>query len=300
MPQKQRDVCKIIQWFPGHMAKAKREIASALPLVDIAIEICDARIPVSSRNPQIKDIIGNKPSLLILNKTSLADPEENSKWKKYFESSGQSVLFTDCITGQGINTIVPEVKKILKDKISLWESKGMKGRVPRILIIGITNSGKSSLVNKLCGSKRVKTEDRPGVTRQNQWISVKGAAELLDTPGILWPKFDDEKTGLHLAYTGAINDDILDKEEISVLLCSELLKKYPSQFLTRYKLSEEQTSDLNPYELFELVGRKRGFLISGGEVDYARTASVVLDEFRSAAIGRITLESPESSESYKT
>lgn len=287
-----REVSKIIQWFPGHMTKAKREIAECLKLVDIAIELCDARIPISSRNPQIDEILGGKPSILVLNKASLADPAVNAAWKEYYKSIGQHAIFTDCMTGEGVSEIIPAVREALKEKLKRFEEKGMTGRIPRAMIIGITNAGKSTLVNKLCGSKRVKAEDRPGVTRENQWVSIKNSIELLDTPGILWPKFDDERTGLRLAFTGAIRDEILDREEIAVSLCKNLYKLYPQKFCERYKISPEEVSDLMPYEIFELVGRKRGFLISGGEVDYSRTAVMLLDEFRGAKIGRLSLETP--------
>ncbi len=287
----ERRVGKTIQWFPGHMAKAKREICESLKYVDIAIELCDARIPASSRNPQIKDILGTKPSILIMNKYSLADPAVCDKWKQYYASKGISVIFTDCVTGKGINEIVPKVREVLSEKLKRFEEKGMNGRLPRAMIIGVTNAGKSTLVNKLHGTKKVKAEDRPGVTRQNSWITVKDSIELLDTPGILWPKFDDEETGLVLAYTGAIRDEILDREEIAIQLCVKLRDMYPELLCERYKITED-ISDLLPHELFELVGRKRGFLISGGEVDYARCAAVLLDEFRGGKIGRITLEWP--------
>lgn len=287
----ERKVGKVIQWFPGHMAKAKREIAEDLKSVDIAIELCDARIPVSSRNPQIKSILNGKPSILLMNKSSLADPVASDKWKNYFEKEGQSVIFTDALTGKGVNEIVPKIREVLSEKLARFEAKGMTGRLPRAMIIGVTNAGKSTLVNKLYGSKKVKAEDRPGVTRQNQWITVRDSIDLLDTPGILWPKFDDEETGLVLAYTGAIRDEILDKEEIAIQLCDKLRFLYPELLCARYKITED-ISDLMPYELFELIGRKRGFLISGGEIDYARCATMLLDEFRDGTIGRITLEHP--------
>lgn len=287
-----REVSKVIQWFPGHMAKAKRQIAESLSLVDIAVELCDARIPVSSRNPQIDEILAGKPSLLILNKASLADPQVSARWKEYYKSIGKTAIFTDCMTGEGINEIIPAIREILKEKLARFEAKGMVGRIPRVLIIGITNAGKSTLVNKLSGSKRVKAEDRPGVTRENQWVTIKNSIELLDTPGILWPKFEDERTGLRLAFTGAIRDEILDREEIAVSLCKTLYKLYPEKLYERYKITPEEAQDLMPYELFELIGRKRGFLIAGGEIDYARTAVMLLDEFRGAKIGRLSLETP--------
>lgn len=290
-----REVSKVIQWFPGHMTKAKREIAKSLSLVDIAVELCDARIPVSSRNPQIDEILGGKPSLLVLNKTSLADPAACARWKEYYKSIGQHAIFTDCVTGEGVSDIIPAIREILKDKLERFEAKGMIGRIPRVLIIGITNAGKSTLVNKLSGSKRVKAEDRPGVTRENQWVTIKNSIELLDTPGILWPKFEDERTGLKLAFTGAIRDEILDREEIAVSLCKTLYKLYPEKLCERYKISPDEAQALMPYELFELIGRKRGFLIAGGEIDYARTAVMLLDEFRGAKIGRLSLEFPPDS-----
>ena len=287
-----REVSKVIQWFPGHMAKAKREIAQSLSLVDAAIELCDARIPISSRNPQIDEILGSKPSLLILNKTSLSDPESNMRWKEYYKSIGKKAIFTDCITGEGINDIIPAIRELLKEKLARFEEKGMIGRLPRVMIIGITNSGKSTLVNKLAGTRRAKAENRPGVTRENQWVTIKSSIELLDTPGILWPKFEDERTGLRLAYTGAIRDEILDREDIAVSLCKTLYKKYPRELCDRYKINLEEAENLMPYELFELIGKNRGFLVSGGEIDYARTSVMLLDEFRSAKIGRMTLEEP--------
>lgn len=288
----QREVGKVIQWFPGHMAKARREITEQLSLVDIAVELCDARIPISSRNPQIGEILNGKPSLLLMNKASLADPSVSARWKQYYESIGQKVIFTDCITGQGIADIVPTIRDILKEKLLRFEEKGMIGRLPRVLIIGITNAGKSTLVNKLSGEKRVKAEDRPGVTRENKWVTIKNSIELLDTPGILWPKFEDERTGLRLAFTGAIRDEILDREEIAVSLCKTLCKLYPDALCERYKIDRAEIEDAMPYEVFERIGKKRGFLVAGGEVDFSRAAVMLLDEFRSAKIGRMTLEFP--------
>ncbi len=290
-----REISKVIQWFPGHMTKAKRQIAQDLSMVDIAIELCDARIPVSSRNPQIDEILSGKPSILLLNKASLADPEANMRWKEYYKSIGKNAIFTDCMTGEGISDIIPTIREVLSEKLERFEKKGMVGRLPRALIIGITNAGKSTLVNKLSGTKRVKAEDRPGVTRENQWVTIKNSIELLDTPGILWPKFEDERTGLRLAFTGAIRDEILDREEIAVSLCKALFKKYPKKLCERYKIDLDEAQNLAPHELFELIGRKRGFLIAGGEIDYARTAVMLLDEFRGAKIGRLTLEEPPKS-----
>lgn len=291
-PAPAREINKIIQWFPGHMAKAKREIGEALSLVDLAIELCDARIPISSRNPQIDEILNGKPSLLVLNKAASADPESNARWKAYYEGCGKTAVFTDCMTGEGIGGIVPAVRNLLKDKIAYYESRGMTGRVPRVLIIGVTNAGKSTLVNKLCGERRVKAEDRPGVTRENRWVRAKCGMDLLDTPGLLWPKFEDERTGLNLAFTGAIRDEILDLEEVAAALCKRLSRKYPEKLCARYKLTPQEIDELLPHELLECIGRRRGFLVAGGEVDLSRTAVMLLDEFRGAKIGRLTLEEP--------
>jgi len=291
-PQQDRMVGKRIQWFPGHMTKAKREIAESLKMVDIAIELCDARIPFSSRNPQIKEILGVKPSILLMNKCSLSDPKANNAWKEYYKNNGENVLFTDFIAGTGVNEIIPLIREILKEKLEAFERKGMKGRLPRAMVMGITNAGKSTLINRLYGTTKTKTEDRPGVTRMQQWVTVKGGIELLDTPGILWPRFEDENTGLNLAYIGSIKDEIIDKEEIAVLLCCKLRDDYPELLAERYKLEVSELSNLLPHELFEMIGKKRGFLISGGEVDSARCAAIILDEFRGGKIGRISLEKP--------
>lgn len=285
------ELAKAIQWFPGHMTKAIREIGESLSLVDIAIELCDARIPVSSRNPNIEKILGSKPYITLMNKSSLADPNKIAKWKKYFAEKGATVIFTDCHTGTGICEIVPAIREVLKEKLAAYERKGMK-KLPRAMILGVTNSGKSTLINKLYGSKKTKAEDRAGVTRIQQWVTVEGSVDLLDTPGILWPKFDDESVGLHLAFTGAIKDEILDLEEIAVILCRELAEKYPNLLMARYKLKKEDIEDRQAFEIFETIGRNRGLLISGGEVDTLRCARMLIDEFRDGKIGRITLEEP--------
>lgn len=287
----ERAVAKNIQWFPGHMAKAKREIIENLKSVDIAIELCDARIPSSSRNPMIKEILGTKPSILLMNKASLADSEVSKKWREHYKQKGVTVLFTDCITGEGVGEIIPRIREVLTEKLERFESKGMTGRLPRAMIIGITNAGKSTLINTLCKSSKLKTEDRPGVTKMQQWVTLKGGVELLDTPGILWPKFQDEKTALKLAFIGSIRDEITDKEEIAVQLCALLARLYPDLLKARYKITED-IDNMQPHEIFELIGRKRGFFISGGEVDYLRTAVMLTDEFRGGKIGRISLEVP--------
>ena len=284
-----REVAKIIQWFPGHMTKALRQIEESLKKVDIVIELCDARIPVSSRNPKVKEIVGSKPYITVMNKSALADPAVSAKYKQELSSDGHRVIFTDCMTGQGIDEIVPAIRSALAEKLERYENKGMK-KVPRAMIIGVTNCGKSTLINRLYGAKKAKSENRPGVTRIQQWVSVDDKVDLLDTPGVLWPKFEDERVGLNLAYTGAIRDEILDIESIAVLLTKELFDRYPELVFNRYKLSRADVEDKLPHEIFEAIGKKRGLLISGGEVDYPRTARMIIDEFRDGKIGRITLD----------
>jgi len=281
-----------IQWFPGHMAKTRRLISENLKLVDIVIELADARIPRSSRNPEIPKLCAGKPRLLILTKASLASPEATEKWVDYLRSRGEYVLLIDSQSGTGINKIAPAVKDILSAKLQKYQDKGMVGKKLRAMIVGIPNVGKSSLINKLTGAKKAKVEDRPGVTRDKQWVTTSIGIDLLDTPGVLWPKFEDRRTGESLAFTGAIKDDILDTETLAATLCVRLMKVSPRLFCERYKLDYDKASELDKWDLFEAVGRKRGFLISGGEIDYDRTANILLDEFRSSKIGRITLELP--------
>ena len=282
-----------IQWFPGHMAKTKRLIRECLPDVDIVIELLDARIPFSSRNPEIKRLVGNKPLLTLLSKTSLADPNATAQWKAYFSETGQHCLFIDCITGAGISGIRDAVREACTEKVARYEDRGMSGRALKAMIVGIPNVGKSSLINRLAGGKKAKVEDRPGVTVQKQWVPTSAGLELLDMPGVLWPKFDDQRVGENLAMTGAIRDVILDTEHIAILLCGRLRALYPDLLAARYKLGDAAAwQNLENWELFELIGRRRGFLVSGGEVSYERTAVMLLDEFRGGKIGRITLELP--------
>lgn len=284
-----RELAKVIQWFPGHMTKALREIDESLKQVDIVIELCDARIPISSRNPTVSQIVGQKPYITVMNKCSLADPAKSVAFKESLSKDGHKVIFTDCMTGQGIDEIVPAIRDCLREKLERYASRGMN-KIPRAMIIGVTNCGKSTLINRLYGSKKAKSENRPGVTRTQQWVTVEGKVDLLDTPGVLWPKFDDESVGLNLAYTGAIRDEILDIESIAVLLTQTLMKEYPSLMFSRYKLSSEDVEDKQPHEIFEAIGRRRGLLVSGAEVDYPRTARMIIDEFRDGKIGRITLD----------
>lgn len=280
-----------IQWFPGHMAKTRRMISENIKNVDVIIEILDARIPKSSRNPEIAKLTAGKPTVILLNKTSLADPEMTAKWCKLYTDENTVCIPTDCISGNGINKIKDAVEGLLAEKIQRYESKGMSGRKLKAMILGIPNVGKSSLINKICGSKKAKVENRPGVTVDKQWVATSIGLDLLDMPGILWPKFDDRATGENLALTGAIRDKILDVETLGVILCGKLRKLYPEMLCERYKLGDiSQYSSFTDLELFEAIGKKRGFLISGGEIDYERTANMLLEEFRSAKIGRITLD----------
>lgn len=282
-----------IQWFPGHMAKTRRLINENLKNVDIVIEMLDARIPVSSKNPEITRILkeAGKPSIILLNKASLADPNLNSKWVEYYTTDMSRCILTDCINGNGINKISPTVREVLSDKIERYQQKGMSGRRLRAMIVGIPNVGKSSLINRIAGSKKAKVENRPGVTLDKQWVSTSLGIDLMDMPGILWPKFEEKAVGENLAITGAIKDTILNVEELAVILCSRLRTMYPELLHTRYKLGEPaETEKLTDYEIFLLIGRKRGFLISGGEIDTERTAGMLIDEFRGLKIGRITLD----------
>ncbi|MBQ8248738.1 MAG: ribosome biogenesis GTPase YlqF [Clostridia bacterium] len=283
----------VIQWFPGHMAKTKRLITECLPLVDIVIEILDARIPQSSKNPDLERLCENKPRLTVLSKSGLADPEISKIWRDYYKSQGKEAIFYDCHGGENMNAIAPAVKRILEEKIDRYESKGMSGRKLKAMMVGIPNVGKSSLINKLAGQGKAKVEDRPGVTRTKQWIPTTIGIDLLDMPGVLWPKFEDRTVGENLAMTGAIKDDILDTEEIAILLVGRLRRVAPGKLSERYKLGDmSQYDDLADWELFEVIGKKRGFLISGGDINYERTSAMLLDEFRGAKIGRITLELP--------
>lgn len=284
----------VIQWFPGHMAKTRRLIAENLKEVDIIVEILDARIPYSSKNPEIAKIIGDKPCLTVLNKASIADKATTKKWIEYYKSQNKYAISVDCISGEGFSQLAQAVKEILADKIKRYEDKGMAGRKLKAMFVGIPNVGKSSLINKLCGSKKAKVENRPGVTLNKQWIPTTIGLDLMDMPGVLWPKFEEKIVGENLAITGAIKDAILDTEYIAVILCERLKRLAPDKLMARYKITQAELDECEMnYEIFELVGRKRGFLISGGEVNTERTANTLLEEFRSAKIGNISLETPE-------
>ena len=281
-----------IQWFPGHMAKTRRLITENLKNVDLIIEVLDARIPYSSRNPELSRLIGNKPALILLNKSALADPEKTKKFAELYRSETVRCLAIDCLTGDGINRIVPTVQEILKDKTEKYESRGMAGRRLRAMILGIPNVGKSTLINKLVGNKKAKVENRPGVTVDKAWYSTSIGIDLMDMPGLLWPKFEDHIVGENLAMTGAIKDAILDIEAIAMRLCGRLRDQYPALLLARYPIVKtvEELAQYDDFDLMEAIGRRRGMLISGGEVNTERTANMLVDEFRSAKIGRITLD----------
>ena len=274
------------------MAKTRRLIAENLKLVDVVFELRDARIPLASANPEIKKLVGDKPRIVLLNKAALADPKINAAWARCFADRGLPCLAVDCADGQGIKEIYPTVCKLLKDKMESWAAKGINRKV-RAMVVGIPNVGKSSFINRLAGTKKAKVENRPGVTMHKQWVSTDIGLELMDMPGVLWPKFDEKIVGEHLAMTGAIKDQILDTEEIAMLLCGRLRFTAHDAFAARYKLTDaDDYDDLDLYDLFELIGKKRGFLMAGGAVDHKRTAEMLLSEFRGAIIGRISLEIP--------
>lgn len=286
---------KQIQWFPGHMAKTRRLIAANLKLVDAVAEIVDARAPLSSRNPEMDSMTKNKPRIVLLNKIDLADEKATQKWINYFRNNGAEALAVDCRSGRGLKSILPSIRgKVLKELMEKREQNGMKNAAVRLMIVGIPNVGKSSLINRLAGSKRAKVEDRPGVTRTKQWVKLDNNIELLDMPGVLWPKFEDQTVAIRLAFTGAISDDILDTETLAMKLLSHLAENYPEQLAARYKI--EINEDDTGLILLEKVGKKRGMMLSGGEINYERAAITVIDEFRSGKIGRITLELPPEKE----
>lgn len=284
-----------IQWFPGHMTRTKRQIEKSLKMVDIVAEIIDARVPVSSRNPILKKLIGNKPRLILMNKSDMADSAATARWIAYYKQKGVKAIALDCRTGKGVNGFMSAIREVLQDQIARWEAKGMTGRPIRVMVVGIPNVGKSSLINKMCrggNAGKADVQDRPGVTRQNRWFTIGKGFELLDTPGVLWPKFDDPIVGERLAFTGAVKDDVVDVESLASRLLEVLQETYPQAMAARYKLEGMDLSEMQGYELLELVGRKRGFLISGGEINTERAAITVLDEFRSGKLGKITLELP--------
>ena len=281
-----------IQWFPGHMAKTRRMMKECLGEVDIILELLDARIPYSSKNPEIEKLIGDKPKITILTKSTLADPEISKKWIEKMQKNGAKVVLIDSTQNIGIDNLARAVREVLAEKIARYEAKGMHGRKLKAMIVGIPNVGKSSLINRIAGAKKAKVEDRPGVTMTKQWVPTEIGFDLLDMPGVLWPKFEDNIVGENLALTGAIRDKILDTEELAMILCARMMDVARDAFMARYKLTDDEVDGLDSYDLFELVGRKRGFLISGGQVNHQRCAEMLLDEFRGGKIGRITLDLP--------
>ena len=280
-----------IQWFPGHMAKTRRQIKESLKLVDAVVELRDARIPVSSTNPELNELIGNKPKIILLNKADLADEAATRRWLAYYKAQGVPAVPADARSGKGLGQLRAVINEVLADKIKSNAEKGMAGKALRLMVVGIPNTGKSSFINRMAKSSKAKVEDRAGVTRHNKWYVIDGGLELLDTPGVLWPKFEDPEVGCRLAFTGGIKDDILDIEELAVKLTEILAKDYPARLTERYKVKDFE--GLSPYEVLEMIGRKRGMLISGGEVDTLRASQMLLDELRGGKLGKITFEMPE-------
>ncbi len=282
---------QVVQWFPGHMAKTRRLIKESLPFVDLVTEIVDARIPLSSSNPELKEMIGNKPRIVLLNKCDVADEKTTAQWVQYYKENGMYALPVDCRSGKGLNAYLPLVRQVLKDKIKRNAEKGMAGKPLRVMVVGIPNTGKSSFINKMAGRNRAKVADKPGVTRSNSWFAVGSGIELLDTPGVLWPKFEDKAVGDKLAFIGSVKDEILDSETMALRLINVLKNGYADKIAERYKITGFE--DKADYEILEMIGKKRGMLISGGEIDYERASVMLLDEYRGGKLGRLSLEFPE-------
>ena len=282
---------QVVQWFPGHMAKTRRLIKESLPFVDLVTEIVDARIPMSSSNPELAEMIGNKPRIVLLNKCDVADEKATLMWVQYYKSNGMYAIPVDCRTGKGLNAYLPLVRGVLKDKIKRNTEKGMAGKPLRVMVVGIPNTGKSSFINRMAGRNRAKVADKPGVTRSNSWFAVGSGIELLDTPGVLWPKFEDKEVGDKLAFIGSVKDEILDTETMALRLIRFLKQDYSERLSERFKISDFE--DKEDYEILEMIGRKRGMLISGGEIDYERASVMLLDEYRGGKLGRLTLEFPQ-------
>ena len=276
-----------IQWFPGHMTKTKRKIAETLHIIDAVAEIVDARIPISSRNPDLMGLIKDKPLLILLNKCDMADPGQTAKWIDYYKKNGIPAIPVDCKTGKGISAFKDKIKEILGEKLEQFRAKGMVGKPLRVMVVGIPNVGKSTFINRIAGGSKLKAENRPGVTRGNQWITVDKQLELLDTPGVLWPKFEDQIVGEHLAFTGAVKDAVIDTELLAMRLLENLSENYKELLINRFG---ELDFDLDYYDLLCLIGKKRGMVIRGGETDTERAANMLLEEYRNCKIGKITLE----------
>ena len=280
-----------IQWYPGHMKRTERQIEKVLPLIDAVAEIADARIPVSSRNPELTGIVKDKPRLILLNKCDMADSKATDRWISKFRNEGIIAIPMDCRSGKGVDNFVKSVKTLLKDKLESYDQKGMTGKPLRVMVVGIPNVGKSSFINRMSKITKAGVADRPGVTRGNQWFKIDDRLELLDTPGVLWPKFEDEKVGEHLAFTGAVKDDVIDKELLAVRLLECMMSGYPERLLERYKVDPAEYYD--SYDLLEAIGKKRGMMMRGGDVDTERASTMLLDEYRGGKLGTITLEMPE-------
>lgn len=280
-----------IQWYPGHMTKTRRRIEECIKLVDGVVEIIDARIPLSSRNPDIDAITSRRPRIVLLNKADIADGAATSRWIDFFSGSGARAIACDCKTGKGLNRFSDEVRKLLAEKIAVWESKGMGGRSVRLMVVGIPNVGKSSFINRMAKGGKARVADRPGVTRGNQWFTIGGGIELLDTPGVLWPKFDDPDVGRKLAFTGAVKDAVIDVETLCLDLLGYMSANYPQRICERYKL--DSVEGLTSVEIMELIAKKRGMIMRGGETDYERVSVMIMDEYRAGRLGRITLEMPD-------
>ena len=285
-----------INWYPGHMAKARRMIEESISLVDMTVELVDARIPVSSRNPDIDKILNasQKPRVIILNKSDLADSSMNKKWLNYYKSQGIHAILYNSKTAGGSYSLLQMIRSIFKERIARDAAKGIVNRSIKIMVLGIPNVGKSTFINNISGTNKARAEDRPGITRTKQWVRISDGVDLLDMPGILWPKLEDQEAALKLALIGSIKDEVLDTEELAMKLVGLLARKYKPMLMTRYKLPEELPED--EWELLQLIGRKRGFVISGGEIDTERTSLILLDEFRACKIGKITLEAPPETE----
>lgn len=280
---------KVIQWYPGHMAKTRRLMKESLPLIDAVCELVDARVPESSRNPDLDGIIGSKPRIVLLNKCDLADERATARKIKELAERGVTALPVDCRSGKGLEKFEPAVREVLKDKIKANADKGMAGKPLRVMVVGIPNTGKSSFINRMAGKYRAKVADKPGVTRGNQWFAIGSGIELLDTPGVLWPKFEDPQVGLKLAFIGSIKETTLDIQELAVSLLSVMQKNYPDRLEQRYKVADVQDVQ-EPYELLEMIAAKRGMLLRKGEYDTERAAVMLLDEYRSGKLGKITLD----------
>lgn len=279
-----------INWYPGHMKKTKDLVRDNLKLVDVVVELLDARIPFSSKNPDINKLAGNKPRVVILNKSDLADKSKLDMWIRYYKNQGIKAIPVDTLKGVGVNKLVEECKNVVKDKMNALKEKGRKERPVRVMIVGVPNVGKSSIINKLTGRKSAITGDKPGVTKGKQWVRLKGNLELLDTPGILWPKFEDQEVALNLAFCRSIKDEILDIETLALRLIRKLMEIEPQKLKERYKLENLGETDI---ETMDMIGRKRGFITGRKELDYTRIATTVLNEFRDGKIGKISLEVPE-------